>query len=286
MKILGTGLTGLVGSRIVELLTPNFSFENISRSTGVDITKKDAVFTAVSSTDAPFLLHLAAKTNVDACEEDKSLGEKGEAWQMNVLATQHIVDACEKNNKKLIYVSTDFVFDGKKEFYIEEDVPNPINWYAKTKYEGEKIVRNSRIPWVIVRISYPYRAAFTKNDFFRALLQRLQQKKEVFAITDHIFKPTYIDDIASALEVLINKNVTGTYHVTGSEFLRPYDAALTIADMFGCDRMLIHKVIREEYFKGKAPRPFRLVLKNDKIENLGISMISFSEGLRKIKEQL
>lgn len=285
MKILGTGLNGLVGSRIVELLKDKYEFENLSRSTGFNIEDRINVAEKIKSSDAQIVLHLAAKTNVDGCEEDKSLGEQGEAWRINVEGTRNVASACLETNKKLIYISTDFVFDGTKEVYSEEDIPNPINWYARTKYEGERIVQSLKTPWIIARIAYPYRANFTKLDFFRAILKRLQDGLPVAAITDHIFTPTYIDDIAFALDTLINNNSQGIFHVVGSQSLTPSDAAILIAQEFGLDQSKIGKTTRVEYFKDKAPRPFQLALKNDRITELGVRMKTFEEGLREIKRQ-
>src|SRR3989344_4235798 len=144
MKILGTGLDGLVGSRIVELLKDKYEFE----PSNVDVTSKDKIAKKITSSDAPIVLHLAAKTSVDGCEEDHS-----SARAVNGVGTQNIVDACQKSSKKLIYISTDFVFDGSKDLYSEEDKPNPINWYGRTKYEGEEIVKKSSTPWIIARIA-------------------------------------------------------------------------------------------------------------------------------------
>ena len=164
MKILGTGLSGLVGSRVVELLNSVYEFE----FSDTDITNKEAIDERIRSSNASIVLHLAAKTDVDGCEKDRTLGTEGDAWKINVLGTENVVEACEKNNKKLIYVSTDFVFDGEtKSEYSEEDKPNPINWYARTKYEGEKIVQSSNFNWIIVRIAYPYRSNFKRKDFVR-----------------------------------------------------------------------------------------------------------------------
>jgi len=286
MKILGTGLDGLVGSRIVELLKDKHEFENLSISTGVDITDRDVILEKIKTSDAQIVLHLAAKTNVDGCEKDKALGEDGEAWKINVGGTKNIADACSQTNKKLIYISTDFVFDGTKEVYSEEDIPNPINWYAKTKYEGEKVVQASKIPWIIVRIAYPYRAVFERLDFARAILRRLQEGFPIAAIKNHIFTPTYIDDIASAFDMLISKNSQGVFHVVGNQSLTPYDAALLVAKTFDFDQNLISKTTREEFFKDRARRPFQLRLKNDKITKLSVRMRTFEQGLREIKSQI
>lgn len=289
MKILGTGLTGLVGSRIVELLKDKYQFENISRSAGIDIENKKSILEKIKNSDAQIVIHLAAKTDVDGCEKDKTLGQNGEAWKINVEGTRNVADACLKENKKLIYISTDFVFDGANPppgGYSEEDIPNPINWYAKTKYEGEKIIQGLIIPWVVVRIAYPYRANFTKLDFFRAIIKRLQEGKSVTAVADHIFTPTFNDDIAFALETLVKNNSQGIFHVVGSQSLTPYDAALLIAKTFGFDQSLISKTTGSEFFSTRAPRPFQLALNNDKITKLGIKMRTFEEGLRELKAQM
>ncbi|MBF8250308.1 MAG: dTDP-4-dehydrorhamnose reductase [Candidatus Levybacteria bacterium] len=286
MKILGTGLDGLVGSRIVELLSDKYQFENLSLATGVDITDKISVLERIKNSDAQIVLHLAAKTDVDGCEKDKSLGQEGQAWKINVEGTRNVADACLNSNKKLIYISTAFVFDGTKEAYSEDDVPNPLGWYAKTKYEGEKIVQVLKTPWIIARIDSPYRAVFEKLDFARAILKRLQEGLPVAAVFDHILTPTFIDDIALAINTLITNDSQGIFHVVGSQNLTPFDASIMIAKEFGLDLTRITKTTREEFFKNRAPRSFQLALKNDKITKLGVRMRTFEEGLREIKRQL
>lgn len=288
MKILGTGLTGLVGSRIAELL-PQYQFENISRATGVDITNKQQVTTAISASNSPIVLHLAAKTDVDLCELDKPEGVEGEAWKVNVMGTQHIAEACQLSGKKLIFVSTDFVFDGEhtpEDGYTEESVPNPINWYGQTKYEAEKVVELIGLPWLIMRIAYPYRAVFAKKDFVRVLYNRLKEGKQLTMITDHIMTPTFIDDIASALNNLIQTQQTGVYHVTGSQFITPYEIALRLCKEFHLDSSLVEKTTRAQYFKDRAKRGFCLRMKNARIVNLGVAMRTFDQGIEEIKYQI
>ncbi len=281
MKVLGTGLRGLVGSRIVELLKDKYEFE----FSDVDITDRENIINKIKISDAQIVLHLAAKTDVDGCEKDKVLGENGEAWRINVLGTQNVADACLETNKKLIYISTDFVFDGEKEVYDENDIPNPVNWYAQTKYEGEKIVQNLKTPWIISRIAYPYRAKFERIDFARAILNRLQKGLSVVAVADHIFTPTFIDDIAFALDNLITNNSQGIFHVVGNQSLTPYMAANLIADEFKLDKSKVSKTTRDKFFKDRALRPFQLRLKNDRITKLGVRMKTFEEGLVGIKRQ-
>ena len=305
MKILATGLTGLVGSRLTELLSDSYELEGLSRKTGIDITDKASVISKITSSDAQIVLHLAAKTDVDGCEKDKEtdnkfLGQRDlgnqewirqkTAWVMNVFGTQNIVDACRIKKKKLIYVSTDFVFDGNKSQnggYVEDDVQSPVNWYGQTKYEGEKIVMNSGLDWTIVRIAYPYRANFNnKNDFFRIILQRLKDGQKLNMVTDHIMTPTFIDDFVYAVDSLIKTKQTGIFHTVGNQFISPFDAAILITEKFNLDKSKILQTTREEYFKDKAQRPFFLGLKNDKIEEMGIKMKTFEQGLEEIKKQI
>lgn len=289
-QIIGLGLGGLIGSRITELLSDKYEFISLAYENGIDISKKETLSVIEKYTKANYVIHFAAKADVDGCEQDKELGENGDAWKFNVQGTQNVVDYCRDFGKKIIYISTDFVFDGNitsNEKYSEEDQPNPINWYAKTKYEGEKIVEKSGTDYIIARIAYPYRAAYElKKDFFRAILDNLKAGKEIKGIINHIFTPTLIDDIAFALDVLVENDVSGIYHVVGSESLTPYEAANKIAQAFGLDKNLITKITREDYFLGKAPRPFNLALKNDKIKKLGVNMKGFVEGLSAIKSQL
>lgn len=288
--ILSIGGRGLVGSRVAELLPADFSVENVGNSDGVDITNPESLDKTISTSDKDFILLLAAKADVDGCEGDKVLGEEGDAWKINVLGTKNVVEACKKYNKKLLYVSTDFVFGGNKpqgEAYTEVDSPNPVNWYGTTKYEGEKLVQNSGLDFCIIRPAYPYRASFDqKKDFVRAIMGRLEQSLPVAAIIDHIFTPTFIDDFAIALGELIRQNSHGIFHVVGNSSLSPFEATEEIADVFGYDTSLISKTTRDEFFKGRAIRPFNLAMSNAKIQKLGITMKTFQQGLQDMKSQL
>lgn len=289
-KIIGLGLNGLVGSRITELLHDQYDFIGLSRSTGVDITDSSSLTKLKDYPDAKFVLQFSAKADVDACEKDQALGEEGEAWKINVLGTENVAEICRELGKKIIYISTDFVFDGEKEkgeFYSETDTPNPINWYSKTKYEGEKRIEESGAPYIILRLAFPYRAEFEpKKDFVRAIIDVLKKGNEIKGVTDQIFCPTLIDDIAFAIDSLVKNDASGIYHAVGSEALTPYSAALKIAETFDLDKSLITEITREEFFKDRAPRPFNLALRNARIGELGVKMKGFEEGLISIKSQM
>ncbi len=282
MNILGTGLSGLVGSRVVELLSPRHSFEDLSLDTGVDITDQTAVRERITKSNAPWVFHFAAKTDVDGAEGERTLREKGPTWIVNVTATEHIVSVCRTTKKKLLYISTDYVFDGIKDEYSEEDAPNPQGWYALTKYEGERCVAGLGDQALIIRIANPYkRKTVGRADFVHKIINRLRGNQQLHAPTDQLFIPTFIDDIAHALAVLVDNNAFGLYHVVGSQALSPYDGARKIAALFGLDEGLILPTTFESYFQGRAPRPKRAVLKHDKITKFGVKMSTFDEGLAK-----
>ncbi len=285
MNILGTGLSGLVGSRIVELLAAQHTFEDLSLETGVDITDYRSVNSRIESSKAGWVFHFAAYTDVQGAEKEKSLGKESPAWKINVLATENIAQACKKTGKKLVYVDTDYAFDGKKKGqYTEEDEPHPLGWYGMTKFEGAKRVRALDNQSVIIRIANPYRARpVGKKDFVHKMLERLESGQPVVGAVDQLFVPTYIDDIAGALDALIRVNASGLFHVVGSSSLSPYEAARTIAKVWELPDHLIRKITFREFFKDRAPVPQYAALSNNKIRMLGVRMRTFEEGLREIK---
>jgi len=286
-KIIGTGLSGLVGTRIKALLSDRYDFQDLSLDTGVDITKEEIDAQRIKNSPAEVVLHLAAKTNVDQCEKDKKQKEKGGCWKVNAAGTKNIAAAAKKTGKKVIYISTDFVFNGKNSPYEEKDQPDPINWYGFTKREGEIIVQEYNKKNVVARIAFPYRAQFvSKKDICRFFKNRLQKKEEVEAIKNWTVTPTFIDDIAEGIDALIQADAQGIYHLVGSSFHTPYDIAVKIADIFRLDKKLIKAVKLKDIFVNKAPRPQDLRLKNDKIKKLGVHMQTLEQGLKEIKKQL
>lgn len=285
MNILGTGLSGLVGTRITELL-PEHTYENLSLETGVDITDKRKVDDYFSHSDAPWVFHLAAFTDVQGAEKERDLKENSISWKVNVLATEYIAENCRRYRKKLLYLDTDYAFDGTKKTYSEDDIPNPLGWYAKTKYDGARKVLELDADGLVLRISNPYRAfPVGKKDFAHKMLERLLAGQPISAPADQLFVPTFIDDLALSVRALLAVNAGGMYHVVGSGPLSPYDAAMTIAGEFGLDTSLVKKTAFADMFRDRAPVPQFAALKNDKIQALGIRMKSFKEGIAEVKKQ-
>jgi dTDP-4-dehydrorhamnose reductase len=285
-KILGTGLSGLVGTRIVELLSDKFEFDNLDRTTGIDITDSQTVLDKFRNSEATTVFHLAAYTDVKGAEKEKELKENSLAWKINVIGTQNIVKACEVTGKKIIHVSTDLVLGGDnmpEGGFTEDSEPNPLSWYAETKYEAEKIVKEMSKSWLIARIAYPYRKSFEKPDFVRFFRDWLKEGKTISVLTDRLITPTFIDDIAGAFEIFMETDATGIYHTVGSQIVSLRDAVIEIAETFGLDSSLVGSTTREEFLVGRPPEPFSSALSNVKIKQLGIKMHTFEEGLQILK---
>lgn len=272
MKIALTGASGLVGSRIIELLGNDFDFVSLSQNE-MDITDKESVVKKTMDTDFDIFLHLAGYTNVDGAEKEKEV-----ALKINRDGTKNVFDAVHQKGKKFIYISTDFVFDGKNPPYFEDSRPNPISSYGLSKYEGEKTLDANAM---IVRISYPYRKMFEpKKDFVRTIRSLLEQRKPFTMVTDSLMTPTLIDDIAYALKYLFVHFSSGVFHINGSDSISPYDAGKLIAKTYGLDHNLITPTTYEKYFQGKAFRSQYSNMKSKK--NNFYKMRSFEEGLGEI----
>ncbi|HUV42573.1 MAG TPA: NAD(P)-dependent oxidoreductase [Patescibacteria group bacterium] len=291
-KVLGTGLSGLVGSRIVELLGKKFDFQNLDLTTNIDITDKDQLEKIIGSSQADSLIHLAAFTDVNQAWEQRG-DKKGPCYQINVVGTRNLAQLCQQYNKYLIHFSTDFIFDGKKKTaYKETDKPQPIEWYGQTKYWAEEEIKKLTNNFCILRIAFPYRAKFEpKIDLIRRMIKGFEEKSLYPMFADQITTPTFIDDIAFGLEKILESKPKGVFHLVSSSFQSPYDLALEIADVFGFDKKLVKKGSLAEYQKkqSKSDRPWHkfLGLSNEKIEKeLGIKMKTLREGLEKMKIQL
>lgn len=275
-KIAVTGASGLVGSRIIELLSDSFEFIPISLR-DMDITDKDSVNSYLKSVSFDLLLHLAAYTNVVGAET-----EKDKAYLINKTGTENLLDVVFAEKKQFIYISTDFVFDGTTPPYFETNTPHPISTYGSSKYAGEQAVGKNGM---IVRISYPYRASFeAKKDIVRALKTTLEEGKTLSMVDDSLIVPTFIDDIAFGLGHLMNNYSKDIVHVVGRDAMSPYTLAKTIARVFLLDESLINKISYEQYFKDKAKGPRYGDIRSQK--NTFYTMHSVEEGLTIIKNQL
>lgn len=316
MKIALTGSSGLIGTRFTELLGDKFEISKVSTTEGVDITSKDSVNAALFSIKPDIIVHLAAKTDVDGCELDKEEDSKKikrlkiisddldlnqvnikdsdwkgslSAFAVNVVGTKNLTDFAIENNCRFIYISTDFVFDGKNTpegGYSEEDKVNPPDWYGMTKYFGERVAQTAE-NFLIVRVSFPFGfKSQVKTDFVCKLIELMQAGRDLSLVSDQIITPTFIDDVVFGLEFLINNNLCGKIHLVGDSSLSPYQVAVIIAETFSFDKSKLSQTTNEAYYVNRAPRPFKVAVKNDKLKALGFKTHTFQEALKIIKEKL
>lgn len=299
-QIIATGISGLVGSRVAELFEDKYDFLSFSLDMGVDITDFNLLKKKFYQyPQANIALHLAAFTDVDAAwkqNEDKN----SSCYRVNVIGSKNIAQLCAKTKKYLIYISTDFVFDGKNPpagGYVENSKPHPIEWYGKTKYWAEKEVAKSGCHYSILRIAYPFKAKDSpkrlepnpKSDLVRKIIAKLKTRQILKMFFDQIITPTFIDDIALAIDKCFQIKPKGIFHCVGSTGLSPYDLASLIAESFGYDKRLIKKTSLKNYLKSNPKtRPYskRAFLSNKKIEKeLGIKMSTITNSLKKVQEQ-
>jgi dTDP-4-dehydrorhamnose reductase len=278
-NVLISGSTGLIGSRIIELIGKDFNFIPLLLSE-VDITDKDSVFKFVEEKNFDIFLHLAAYTNVNGAEIEKDL-----AYKVNVNGTKNIYEAVNNKNKKLIYVSTDYVFPGNKKdkAYYEDDKPKPSGIYSCSKYKGENIVKSNSM---IIRLSYPYRAEFNeKKDFVASIRSALETGQEIKAVIDSMITPTFVDDIAYGLKYLLDNYSPEIFHLVGVDSLTPYDAVKLIAKKFNLNKDRIKTIGFSNYYKEYAAiRPQYSCIKSKK--NTFYKMRTFEDGLNEIIKQL
>ncbi len=236
IPLLGTGLNGLVGSKFTMDFANSYDFDNMDLRNPVrpvDITSDKQVLSVLSKSEAEFVVHMAAFTDVTGAWQQTG-DTNGSCYMVNVKGTENLVKACEETGKHLIYLSTAYVFDGEKEdLYTETDKTNPIEWYGKTKALAEEIVQNSNINWTILRIDQPFRNdRFDKVDTLHRVLDGMKNGKLYPQFADHHFGPTYINDLAKIIDFIIRQKMTGLYHASSGESWTDFEFAKFINETF------------------------------------------------------
>lgn len=257
-KVLVFGGSGLVGSKFIELYCQSFKIQSPTASE-VDILNKDAVAKLAQEFNPDSVINLAAYTQVENAEAQK--GTKGGiCYLINAVGAKNVAEVCREFDKKLIHISTEYVFDGTKSDspYAEQDRPNPINWYGQTKYFGEQFILESRCPATIIRISMPFSSFYKdKKDIARFFLEQLQIGNQIKAIEDQKITPILVSDIADALRILIESENLGIYHICSKNSTTPFNFAKAIAQEFNIDASLIKPISLDEYNKNKKAKLLR-----------------------------
>lgn len=295
--ILVTGSNGLLGQKIIYALKNREGILCLSTSKGanrmkekdgyvyesMDISSKDEVERIMSKYKPDAVINTAALTNVDACEIKKE-----EAHVLNVESVRILVEECKKYSSHLVHLSTDFVFDGMNGPYIESDNPNPLSYYAETKYLAEQLILKSGISNSIIRtiIIYGVVDDNSRSNVVLWALNSLRDKKEITVINDQYRSPTLAEDLADAcIQAAVNK-VPGIFHVSGRELMCILDIVKITADFFKLDSSYIKSVSSAELNQPAKRPPVTGFIIEKAERQLGFKPRSFLDGLELVKKQL
>jgi len=285
-RILVTGASGLLGSKVVKLaehsleVIPTHNTRSFFEgSVKMDITNCDEVFQVAVKMKPDAVMHVAAETGVDHCEIHKE-----DAWKVNAEGTKNVAVVCGKINAKLIYVSTDYVFDGEKGVYIESDKPNPVNYYGWTKLQGEEFVRENCQDYVIARASVLYGWHSWKTNFALWVMTSLRRGEPITVVDDHYNSPTFANNLAEALLEMVKTDLSGTFHTAGSERINRYEFAVKIAKNFDLDANMIRPVKMSELkmWIAKRPRDSSLCIRKAQ-KQLKTKFLNIQESLKIMK---
>lgn len=265
MKFFITGVNGQLGYDVKrELLERGYTDILAPTRVDLDITNEDAVKKMIREYRPSVIFHCAAYTAVDKAEE-----EQEKCYQVNVLGTKYLTEAAKEVGAKIIYISTDYVFDGTKEgLYQVEDKVNPVNYYGKTKYLGENFVR-AYDNHIIVRISWVF--GINGKNFIRTMLNLAESHKELNVVCDQIGSPTYTKDLAGLLVNMFLSNVKGLYHVTNEGYCSWYEFAEFIFKE-SRKKVKVHPILTKDY-KTIAKRPLNSKLSKESLDDIGMKRL-------------
>ncbi len=244
MRILITGAAGMLGTDLQETLHAEHDLiptDVMGDVRFLDVTDTQQVMTAVRDASPDAVVHAAAYTDVDGCEQDPD-----KAYRVNALGTWNVAAACAQVGCGLVYISTDFVFDGEKgEPYTEYDVPHPISHYGASKLAGEKHVLSLWPKHFVVRTAWLY-GEHGKN-FPLAILDAAKSRKQLKVVVDQIGSPTFTVDLADAIAKLIISPLYGTYHVTNQGSCSWYEFAKRILELVGINDVEVEPIKGDEW---------------------------------------
>jgi dTDP-4-dehydrorhamnose reductase len=243
----------------------------------LDFTDSDAVIALFEKVKPSVVVHAGAMSKPDDCELQKE-----KAWQINVAGTKNLLAAAALYHCHFIFISTDFVFDGEKGMYKEEDRPNPVNYYGQTKLEAEALVSQYHGDWAIVRTVLVYGKPLSgKDNILTIVKEKLEKGEEYKVVSDQVRTPTYVGDLAVGITAIIQQRQKGVWHLSGDEVLTPLDMAVAVVNYLELDSSLL-KNVTADTFSQPARRPLKTGFEISKAKKeLGFKPIPFSEGLRK-----
>ena len=257
-KILVTGSAGLIGTQIVKDLLDNhkqvYSCYNKTKPelgiiTHLDLTKKDDIVNTMNRIKPDVVIHLGAMTDVELCETETELAKK-----INTDATEILALESEKYNTFFMYMSTDYVFDGKVGMKKENDKTNPINFYGKSKLDGERVFKKITTPNVIVRTSTPFGLHSKKISFPIWVKKNLELEKEISVVVNQYTSPSYVPNISKMIIEIMERKITGIIHLAGATKISRYDFAVQISKIINANKQFL-KLTKMDQMDWKAQRP-------------------------------
>ncbi len=297
-KILLTGSNGLLGQKLVSLILDETQHKLIATSKGdnricsrtdinyqsLDITDLSELHKAVFSFRPDAIINTAAMTNVDACESDKEA-----CWSLNVNAVENLVKVSKEFNVQLVHLSTDFVFDGENGPYSEEDMPNPLSYYGKSKLESEKVIINSGLKnWAIARtiIVYGVVENMSRSNVVLWAKGALEKGEHINVVDDQYRSPTYAMDLAKGCLSIVEKEQSGLFHLSGKDLMSIIELVYRVADYYGLDKSIINP-IKSAVLNQAAKRPPYTGFDLSKAKEwLDYTPMSFEEGLDALTKEL
>jgi len=289
-KILIIGASGLVGSTVANYASKNYDLHLVNNKTDfslqnfpvskIDLIKNQSdILELIKDYRPDFVVHAVAYPSVDFCESNKQMADV-----LHIKITDDIAKTCSNIGSRIIYFSTDAIFDGKlSRKYTENDLPNPINHYGKTKLNAEKILLENDTN-IVLRTTVIY-GWHTKSRFTNWVLNSLKNSQKIHAFTDQLNTPTLVDDMAKAILQIFTKDKFGLFNAVGATCLSRYQFALKLADRFNLDKNLIIPTSSVGK-KQIAPRPPNGCLDNSKIVNdIGFKFSDIDTGIDFIYNQ-
>lgn len=277
-RVLVTGAKGMLGRDLTEALSRRY--EVYGRDIDdFDISREGETMDAILGIRPDIVVHTAAYTDVDGCESHMEL-----AHSINGEGTRNVASACRKLGSKMVYMSTDYVFDGTKSgAYSEDDPTCPINTYGTSKLEGERWVRTMVGQFVIVRTAWLFGRG--GNNFVKTIVRLAKEKRALSVVNDQVGSPTYTVDLSRAIGALMEKRCTGIYHITNGEICSWYEYAREILAMSGLSGIPIHPISSDQLNRA-AKRPHNSVFARGKFEGeTGYRMRPWREALRDYLER-
>ncbi len=280
-RVLVIGAKGMLGRDLGKVLYSTFRADKHSDWEAlewdiedIDIREEKTTVTKIENFHPEIVINVAGYTDVDGCESNEEM-----AFAVNAEGMKHVALGALKCRAKVVYISTDYIFDGKKkESYLEDDLPNPLNVYGRSKWKGEQYVQELVEDALIIRTQWLY-GRYGKN-FVTSILGQAREKKVLSVINDQIGSPTYSVDLSEAISVLLKYDARGVFHVANSDLCTWYTFGQAILKLSGMEKVKVIPISSKELDR-PATRPPYSVLNCQKLRQVtGMMLRPWSEALK------